>query len=318
MAVPSLSTKFSPPVYAAGLLIIACVGFAAMNAIIRYLATDLAVDPLMIVFCRNLFAFLVLLPWLMQQGIGVMKTSRFPLISLRVLFGFISMALWFSALTIVPLSNAVALSFTAPLFAAVAAVFILREKIRARRIIALLIGFGGMLVIMRPGSQPIGWGEFIVVVSAATMALSIVTMKLLTRTERTPCLVVWQNMLLTLVSLLPAIFVWTWPTAEGWFWLVTVGAIAAVSHLLFTRAFSLAETTYLMPFDYIRLPFVAIIGWFAFSEPTDVWTWTGGGIIAASTIYVAHREAKMRASGVAREAARSPHTTGRPRPPKEA
>lgn len=203
MAVPSLSTKFSPPVYAAGLLIIACVGFAAMNAIIRYLATDLAVDPLMIVFCRNLFAFLVLLPWLMQQGIGVMKTSRFPLISLRVLFGFISMALWFSALTIVPLSNAVALSFTAPLFAAVAAVFILREKIRARRIIALLIGFGGMLVIMRPGSQPIGWGEFIVVVSAATMALSIVTMKLLTRTERTPCLVVWQNMLLTLVSCCP-------------------------------------------------------------------------------------------------------------------
>jgi drug/metabolite transporter (DMT)-like permease len=317
MALPSLSTKFSPPVYAAGLLIVACVGFAAMNAIIRYLATDLAVDPLMIVFCRNLFAFLVMVPWLMQQGIGVMKTSRFPLISLRVLFGFVSMALWFSALAIVPLSNAVALSFTAPLFAAVAAVFILREKIRARRITALLIGFGGMLVIMRPGSQPVGWGEFIVVASAATMALSIVTMKLLTRTERTPCLVVWQNMLLTPVSLVPALFVWSWPTAEGWFWLVSVGAIAAVSHLLFTRAFSLADTTYLMPFDYIRLPFVAIIGWFAFSEPTDIWTWIGGGIIAASTIYVAHREAKMRATGVAREAARSPHTTGRPIPPRE-
>ena len=317
MAFTPLSARFSPPVYAAGLLMVACIGFAAMNAIIRYLATDLAVDPLMIVFCRNLYDFLAMVPWLMNQGFGVLKTNRFPLISLRVLFGFISMALWFSALAIVPLSNAVALSFTAPLFAAIAAVFILREKIRARRITALLIGFGGMLVIMRPGSEPIGWGEFIVVASAATMALSIVTMKLLTRTERTTSLVVWQNMLLTPVALIPALFVWSWPTAEGWFWLVAVGVIAAVSHLFFTRAFSLADTTYLMPFDYIRLPFVAIIGWFAFSEPTDMWTWIGGGIIAVSTIYVAHRESKMRAAGVESEAARSPHSTGRPRPPKE-
>ena len=217
MAFTPLSARFSPPVYAAGLLMVACIGFAAMNAIIRYLATDLAVDPLMIVFCRNLFAFLAMVPWLMNQGFGVLKTNRFPLISLRVLFGFISMALWFSALAIVPLSNAVALSFTAPLFAAIAAVFILREKIRARRITALLIGFGGMLVIMRPGSEPIGWGEFIVVASAATMALSIVTMKLLTRTERTTSLVVWQNMLLTPVALIPALFVWSWPKAgSGW------------------------------------------------------------------------------------------------------
>jgi len=316
MAHVPLREKVSTPVYAAGLLVLACVGFASMNGIIRHLGTTLAVDPLMIVFCRNLFAFLVMVPWLMRGGAAIMKTNRFGLISLRVFFGFVSMAAWFWALSVVPLSNAVALSFTAPLFAAVAAVVILREVIRARRITALAIGFIGMLVILRPGSEPVGWGEIIVVASAATMALSIVIMKLLTRTEATPALVVWQNMLLTPVSLVPALFVWTWPTPEGWFWLIAVGVIAALSHLVFTRAFSLAEATYLMPFDYVRLPFVALIGWVAFSEPTDTWTWVGAGIIAASTVYVAHREAKMRASGAAREAARSPNVTGRAVPPK--
>ncbi|MBT5435818.1 MAG: DMT family transporter, partial [Rhodospirillaceae bacterium] len=216
MAFLPLRERFSVPVYSAGLLVLACVGFAAMNAIIRHLATNLAVEPLMIVFCRNFFAFLVMVPWLMRGGAAVMKTNRLPLISLRALIGFLSMALWFSALAIVPLSNAVALSFTAPLFAAVAAVLILGEVIRARRMTALAIGFIGMLVILRPGSEPVGWGELIVVFSAATMALSVVTMKLLTRTEATPALVVWQNMLLTPVSFLPALLVWSWPSAEGW------------------------------------------------------------------------------------------------------
>ncbi|MDG2480139.1 MAG: DMT family transporter [Alphaproteobacteria bacterium] len=317
MAFLPLRERFSVPVYSAGLLVLACVGFAAMNAIIRHLATNLAVEPLMIVFCRNFFAFLVMVPWLMRGGAAVMKTNRLPLISLRALIGFLSMALWFSALAIVPLSNAVALSFTAPLFAAVAAVLILGEVIRARRMTALAIGFIGMLVILRPGSEPVGWGELIVVFSAATMALSVVTMKLLTRTEATPALVVWQNMLLTPVSFLPALLVWSWPSAEGWFWLVTVGVIATLSHLVFTRAFSLANTTYLLPFDYIRLPIVAIIGWFAFSEPTDMWTWIGAAIIASSTVYVAHRESKMRSAGAAAEAVGSPDVTGRAVPPRD-
>ncbi len=315
MARRPLREKVSTPVYAAGLLMLACVGFASMNAIIRYLGATLAVDPLMIVFCRNFFAFLVMAPWLVKNGPDAMKTGRFPLISLRALLGFASMAAWFSALAVVPLSNAVALSFTAPLFAAVAAVVLLGEVIRTRRIVALAIGFGGMLAILRPGSEPVGWGELIVIFSAATMALSVVVMKKLTSTESPTALVVWQNMLLTPVSFAPAFFVWSWPTAEGWFWLASLGAIATLSHLAFTRAFSMADTTYLVPFDFVRLPIVAVIGWFAFSEPTDAWTWVGAGVIATSTIYVTHREARMKAAGAAREAARSPHVTGRAAPP---
>ena len=286
--------RLSTPVRAAGFVVLAGVGFACMITLIRHLATDLQMAPLEIVFFRNLFAFLGMTPWLLRRGTSALKTERFGLLCLRVFLGLLSMAAWFSSLALVPMANAVALSFTAPLFGAVAAVLVLGETIRARRITALVLGFGGMLVILRPGHAAVGVGEILVVASALTMALSIITMKLLTRTESTAALVAWQNMLLTPVSLVPALFVWQWPGLEAFVCMAAVGLIATVSHLCFTRGFSMADTTYLMPFDYVRLPFVAVLGWFAFGETTDIWTWVGAAVIALSTIYMAHREALAR------------------------
>ena len=264
-----------------------------MNAMIRHVSSEL--HPLEIVFFRSLFGFVAMLPWLSRHGVGVLRTRRPGLIGIRTLLGFVSMATWFSALAIVPLGNAVALGFTAPLFAAVAAVVVLREVIRARRITALVIGFGGMLVILRPGVQSIGTGEVMVVVSALTMALSVITMKLLTRTEQVGSLVVYQTMLTTPIALVPALFVWSWPSAQMWAWVILIGIVASIAHMAFTRAFSLADTMYLMPFDYLRLPQVAFLGWALFGEPTDLYTWIGAAVIAASSVYVAHREAKARA-----------------------
>jgi len=284
--------KLPDPVKAALLIIFAGLLFSSMNVMIRHVSSEL--HPLEIVFFRSLFGFVAMWPWLSQQGFRVLRTRRPGLIGLRTLFGFVSMATWFSALAIVPLGNAVALAFTAPLFAAVAAVIALREKIRARRITALLIGFAGMLIILRPGAQSISAGEVMVVVSALTMALSVVTMKVLTRTEQAGSLVVYQTMLNTPIALVPALFFWTWPSAEMWLWVILIGTVASIAHVAFTRAFFLADTTYLMPFDYLRLPQVAFLGWMFFGEPTDIYTWIGAAIIAASSIYVAHREAKVR------------------------
>ena len=285
--------KLSDPVRAALLIVFAGVLFSSMNAMIRHVSSEL--HPLEIVFFRSLFGFAAMMPWLSRQGLGVLRTRRPGLIGLRTLLGFVSMATWFSALAIVPLGNAVALGFTAPLFAAVAAVIVLHEVIRARRITALVVGFGGMLIILRPGVQSIGTGEVMVVVSALTMALSVITMKVLTRTEQVGSLVVYQTMLTTPIALVPALFVWTWPSAEMWMWVILIGVVASTAHMAFTRAFSLADTMYLMPFDYLRLPQVAFLGWALFGEPTDVYTWAGAAIIAASSVYVAHREAKARA-----------------------
>ncbi len=119
-------------------------------------------------------------------------------------------------------------------------------------------------------------------------------MKVLTRTESVGSLVVYQTMLTTPVALVPALFVWTWPSAEMWLWVILIGIVASTAHMAFTKAFSLADTMYLMPFDYLRLPQVAFLGWLLFGEPTDGFTWIGAAIIAASSVYVAHREAKVR------------------------
>jgi drug/metabolite transporter (DMT)-like permease len=296
--VSSYTTRFnklSDPVKAALLIIFAGLLFSSMNAMIRHVSSEL--HPLEIVFFRSLFGFAAMMPWLSKQGLRVLRTRRPGLIGLRTLLGFVSMATWFSALAIVPLGNAVALGFTAPLFAAVAAVIVLREKIRARRISALLIGFAGMLIILRPGATAITAGEVMVVVSALTMALSVITMKILTRSEQVGSLVVYQTMLTTPVALVPALFVWTWPSPEMWCWVILIGVVASTAHMAFTRAFSLADTMYLMPFDYLRLPQVAFLGWMLFGEPTDLYTWIGAAVIAASSIYVAHREVKVRAQG---------------------
>lgn len=285
--------NLSNPVKAALLIVFAGLLFSSMNAMIRHASSEL--HPLEIVFFRSLFGFMAMMPWLSRQGFGALSTRRPGLIGLRTLFGFVSMATWFSALAVVPLGNAVALGFTAPLFGAVAAVVVLREVIRVRRITALVIGFGGMLVILRPGMQTVTAGEVMVVISALTMALSVITMKVLTRTEKVGSLVVYQTMLTTPVALVPALFVWTWPSAEMWLWVILIGVVASTAHMAFTRAFSLADTMYLMPFDYLRLPQVAFLGWILFGEHTDALTWIGAAIIAASTIYVVHREAKVRA-----------------------
>lgn len=284
--------KLPDPIKAALLIVFAGVLFSSMNAMIRHASSEL--HPLEITFFRCLFGFVAMIPWLWREGIRVLHTRRPGLIGLRTLLGFVSMATWFSALAVVPLGNAVALGFTAPLFAAVAAVIVLREVIRVRRITALVVGFGGMLIILRPGVESVGAGEVMVIVSALTMALSVIIMKVLTRTEKVGSLVVYQTLLITPVALVPALFVWTWPSAEMWLWVILIGIVASTAHMAFTRAFSLADTMYLMPFDYLRLPQVAFLGWMLFGEPTDLYTWIGAAIIAASSLYVAHREAKVR------------------------
>lgn len=302
MALPNLfATKLTPPVKAAGMIIFACIFFSSMNAIIRHVSTE--IDPLEIVFFRNFFGLVAMMPWLARKGLGVMRTKRLGMIAMRSFWGFLAMATWFSALAIVPLSNAVALSFTAPLFAAIAAVLFLGEVIRMRRVTALAIGFAGTVVILRPGLDTIGWGEMLVIGSAATMALSIVTMKALTRTENPDSLVVWQTLMVAFVSVIPALFVWSWPSLEMWIWLFVLGVSASIAHVAFTRAFAMADTTYLMPFDYVRLPMVALLGWIFFSEVTDIWTWVGAAIIAGSSVYVAHRESLARARDAASGAA---------------
>jgi drug/metabolite transporter (DMT)-like permease len=276
-------------------MLLGAAAFAAMTVIVRIAADTL--HPLEIVFFRNLFGLAAMVPWFARAGLGGLKTERLGLYSLRTVFGLIAMTLWFWGVTVLPLGDAVALSFTAPLFGALAAVIVLGEMMGIRRAAALVFGFIGALIIIRPGFSGIGAEALLVVCSSLFVAASLTTVKVLSRSENTIAIVTWMVLLLTPLSLIPALFVWRWPDGETFLWLALMGGLATIGQLALTRAYAVTEVTVVLPFDYARLPFAAAIAYFVFAEVPEPWTWAGAAVIALATVYIAQREARLARAG---------------------
>ena len=246
--------------------------------------------PFEAAFFRNFFGLVFMVPWILRGGIGQLRTRRPGLYALRGAIGVVAMLTWFYALKITPLGDAVALSFTTPLFATVLAALVLREAVRLRRWTATGIGLLGVLVIVRPGLEEFGLGAALVLVSALCISCSTIVVKSLSRTEDPNAIVTYMVLVLAPLSLIPALFVWTWPTPEQWGLCVLMGLAGTVGHSCFTRAFRGVDASAVMPFDYARMPFAALFGLILFAEIPDAFTWIGAGIIAASTVYITHRE----------------------------
>jgi drug/metabolite transporter (DMT)-like permease len=191
------------------------------------------------------------------------------------------------------LATATAVNFTAPLFATLAAALVLHEDVRLRRWSAVVIGFVGVLVIMRPGSARLDANLFLLLLSAATAAMNNITVKFLARTEPPSRIVAFFMIYLTPLSLIPALFVWQWPAPSTFGALIGLGGLGTIAHFSVARALAAADASACAPFEFARLPFAALIGFLCFGEVTDVWTWVGAAIIAVSSIYVAYREARL-------------------------
>lgn len=273
--------------------------FAMMNGAIRLLGDGVAatdgtgMHPFEIAFLRNFFALTLMLPWLFRHGPSVLKTDRLNVHLWRAAVGLCAMLAWFSAVAYLPLAEAVALNFTVPLFATAGAALFLGEVVRARRWSATVVGFVGVLIILRPGFVEVTSLMSLPVVAACFMAVSVLIVKSLSGTERPVAIVLYMNLLLTPLSLLPAAFVWRWPSLGEIGLGLFIGTCAVLAHIAFTRAFARADASAIMPFDYARLPFVAAVGYLLFGELPDFWTWVGAAVIAAAAIYIAQREAKV-------------------------
>ncbi len=291
------------PVQGALFMTIGCFGFSAMNILIRYAASEL--DPFQIAFFRNFFALALMLPWLAGHWPEALATKRLKLHFWRAAVGLTAMLLWFYSVSVLPLSEAVALNFTVPLFATAGAALVLGEVVRARRWTATIIGFLGVLIIVRPGFTEVTWTMALPVLAAAFMAGTVLLVKTLSETEAPVTIVLYMNLLLTPLSLIPALFVWRWPSFEVWLAVIATGFIATCAQIMVTRAYKVADASVVLPFDYTRLPFVALMAWVLFGQTTDYWTWLGAGVIAASSIYIAHREARIARERQTRRAAAS-------------
>ena len=279
-------------------MVTAAFAFAILIGLIRYIAEEHATHPFQIAFFRNFFGLLFMLPWLFRAGVRVLHTQRISLHMIRSLVGLIAMLTWFTAITWMPLAEAVALSFTVPLFATAAAPFFLGESVGWRRWSATLVGFLGAMLLLQPGSAMLAPAAGLVLFSAAMMAVSVILIKTLSRTEAPTVTVTYMLIFLTPLSLVPALFVWKMPLLSELPALVALGVTATLAHLAMTRAFSATDVTAILPFDYLRLPFVAFIGFFAFGQEPDIWTWIGGGVIALAAIYIAERESRLRRTAI--------------------
>jgi drug/metabolite transporter (DMT)-like permease len=278
-------------------MIASCAGFACMIALIRHTAEEL--HPFEIAFFRNVVGMLVMLPFFLRAGPGSFKTGRFSLHLLRAALGFGSMLCWFWTVSVLPLAEAVALNFTAPLFATLFAVLILKEQVGPRRWGALIIGFVGVMVVLRPGEEAISLPALLAIVSAVLVGGSTVSIKTLSGSETPNTIVLFMVTLMTPMSVLPALLVWQTPSWNALFWSALLGLAATFSHLSLARGFAIAQASALMPYDFSRLIFVAILGYAFFGETPDLWTWIGGLVIAGSSIYVATREARGRRAAAA-------------------
>ena len=269
----------------------AMILFSTMGVFIKLSSSQL--HPLEVVFFRNFLALFFLTPWIFKQRATVFKSNRKKLYTLRAVFNVVGMAAGFTALTLIPLAEATALSFTAPLFATLGAALILGEVVRQRRIIAIFFGFIGMLIILRPGIEAISPGALLAIANAITIAITVLIVKKLTTTEKPITIIAYMALLQTPMALIPALFYWEWPSLITWTWLFCLAGAGTIGHLMYTKAIQLAEVSQLQPIDFVRLPIIALFGYIVFAEQPSIWVWIGGAVIFLSTAYVTHREATI-------------------------
>jgi len=272
--------------------IAAMLAFGTMEAIIKHLGA--AMHPMQIVFFRCLFAFATIAPVvLVAGGIAHVATQRLGAHFARTVLGFSAMASGFFAITQMPLADAVALAFVRPLFLVLLAVLFLGEQVRWRRWTATAVGFAGVVVMVQPGAEGLNPYAFLALLSGFLVACVSVALKRLSETESAESTVFWFAAISTVLAAGPALLVWRTPTAAEWPFLVGLGILGSLGQYFIMRAFRVAEATAVDPMDYGRLILAAGFGVLVFGETLAAHTLVGAAIIAASTYYIARREAKL-------------------------
>ena len=275
-------------------MLMGAVVMSGMHTSIRHVSEG--IHPFEIAFFRNVFALIVVLPWFVKLGWAPLKTKRLGMMMIRGGLNTGCMLAFFYALSITPLAEASALSFTSGIFAALLAIVVFKEKVGIRRWSAIFVGFVGVFVVLRPGFETIGLGQMLVLGSALGWGLCMIIIKDLGRTDSTVTITTYMSVVMAPLSLIPAIFVWTTPTWEQLAWLALIGILGGIGQFSMTRALSLAPTHVVTPIDFTRLLFISGFAYLAFNEIPDMFVWIGGVMIFGGVAFIAYREHLARQS----------------------
>jgi drug/metabolite transporter (DMT)-like permease len=259
-------------------------------------AAKAGLDPLQVIFFRNMFCVAFMLPLLAVRGPSLMQSDQIAFYGVRAGLAFLSMMAWFYALAKIPLAELTAMGFLGPLFATVFAIFFLGEVVRLRRISALAVGFVGAMIMLRPGGSTFGLGQSLALFSAVSAGIVGPMLKQMTAKDDADKIVFISNMLTMPISLIPALFVWQWPSLELWPYLVGMGLCAVIGHISLMRGFATTDASLVFTYEFSRLPFAVMVGYFLFHESIDVWTIVGATVIFCSAFYITRREAQIHAA----------------------
>ncbi len=285
------SRNLSDPIKAALLMVAGMLAFSAMSALVRLAGEQ--IPSLEVAFFRNFLAVLIFLPLLARKGIGIMHSPQMGVHMLRAALGALAMISFFTALTLIPLAKATALGFASPFFATLCAVVVLGERIAIHRIGALIVGFAGVMIVLRPGYVEMSFGAGLMLLSAMLIGVAAVLVKKLSQTDTPEAIAIWMVVLQTPITFIAALFVWEWPTLPTLGLLLCLAFTGTIGHLCWTRAIAMADVSQLQPLEFAKLPFVAVIGFFVFAEVPSAWVWIGGAVIFAANGYITHREARL-------------------------
>ena len=289
----SVKAAANSPIRGITLMFISTFLFAAMHVIIRHLTETL--HPFEVAFFRNLFGLIFVIPWFIRFGLAPLRTNHLKLHVYRSLMNVVAMFSFFYALSITPLAEVTALGFAAPIFTTVLAAIFLKEVVRLRRWTAVIIGFLGTLIILRPGFEEIGLGQILVLNSTIFWAVTLLLIKTIGRYDSSVTIITYMSLLQLPLSLGPALFFWTWPSPDLWIWLLAIGVLGGGAQWLMTESLRVADTSVVMPLDFCKLPWTAFLAYLAFAEIPDIFTWIGGIVIFGSALYIAYREQKVNA-----------------------
>ena len=262
--------------------------FAAVDTGAKFLAQDL--HPLQIVWARQLGLLAGAIYLIARYGFGLFRTGHPFLQILRGCVAVGSATLFVVAISFVPLADAVAVSFVAPFLVTVMGALILREPVGLRRWIAVLLGFVGTLIVIRPGMGAVHPAAFLVVLAAGLFAVRQIISRALSDTDKTATTIIFTAVVGSALLTVPLPFVWEWPDGRQVLILVAIACLAGVAEVCVIKALEVALAVVVAPVQYSLMIWGTFYGWLVFGQLPDGWTWLGAAIIIATGLYTLHRE----------------------------
>ena len=269
----------SAPLRAAAWMTGALLSFSAMAVAGREISREL--DTFQLMFFRSLIALALILAFasLSRGGFGQFASRRLGLHLIRNLSHFVGQFGWFYGVALIPLAEVIALEFTTPIWIMLLAPLLLGERLTRTRLAAGLLGFLGVMIVIRPGVTEIGPGTVAALIAALGFAGSMMATKRLTKTERPLAILFYMALIQAPISFFPALGGLHNPTGTIWLWLVLVTLCGLSAHYCLARAFKLADAVIVAPMDFLRLPVLALVGALLYAEALDPWVFLGGGLI---------------------------------------